>query len=195
MYIIQCIGPQKGPTQVTAHACDRIQAKILLGWIWPKTIYESVEQKKLEKNQVRSFRVGDKVYRGILREKAGPPGCIEYSKISDAGATISGVVANSINEVENEVEHAWAQAAKRTRTVVKEDKQNPGSYKVSAARRPGDSDSDSSGAGCIMDSIWGKRMPMHSGTKRKKKTGSDSASDEKNADGEAVSKRRNSQTN
>ena len=132
---------------MVGHACDKIQARIFLGWIWPKAIYETVEQKRLEKNQVKSFRVGDKVYRGILREKAGPPGCIEYSKISDAGATISGVLPASHNEVENEVEQAWAHASKRMRTVVREDRKNPGSYKIATAAAR-DDNSDSSGDGC-----------------------------------------------
>jgi hypothetical protein len=125
---------QKGSKQVVAHACDKIQAKIFLGWIWPKAIYERVEKEKLEKRQIKSFRVGDKVYRGILRDKVGVPGCIEYSKISDAGATMSGVVASSHDEVENEVADAWTQATKRTRAMVSCDKKDPGAYRVTVPR-------------------------------------------------------------
>jgi hypothetical protein len=192
-------GPSKGNVQVVAHATDKIQARVLLGWIWPKAIYEMVEGKKLEKKQIKSFRVGDMVYRGVLRDKAGPPGCIEYSKISDAGATISGTLATSCDEVENEVEQAWSQAAKRTRTVVKPDAKNPDTYKVTvSAAQDGDDSSDEDG---ILDAVWGRRMQLPTSRRRRRKDSDSGASDgqkkalDKDDDKPKEQKRRTLRTN
>ena len=80
---------------------------------------------------------------------------------------MSDVIATSRSEVENEVDQAWAQTAKRTKTMVKEDKKNPGTYKVSLVAPP-DDDGDSSDDMHLLSSVWGNRMQFPGTMKHKK---------------------------
>ena len=117
------------------------------------------EGQKLEKKNIKTYPVGDKKVRGILLDEEGPPGVIQYSRLNTAGASMSTVLADSSEAVDDEVQTAWRSASKRLKLTPVQDKAKEGYILKAPAPKGG---ADSSEDDNIMDHIWGRRLSVGS---------------------------------
>jgi hypothetical protein len=151
----------KAKTTVTARNSTYFEAKKFLGILWPVALYVKQFGKKPKRSDIGSYPVNGQQIKGVLRPRADGeiPGTYEIHTVSQQGADLQAVVADTDDMDNDEVAAVFASAQKRQRITAMNKKGKDG--EVSIVLKGGavdDDNDDSSGDDAVFNSIWGERF-------------------------------------
>ncbi len=151
----------KAKTTVTARNSSYFEAKKFLGILWPAALYVKQFGKKPKRCDIGSYPVNGQQIKGVLRPRSEGeiPGTYEIHTVSQQGADLQAVLADTDDMDNDEVAAVFASAQKRQRITAMNKKGKDG--EVSVVLKGGamdDDNDDSSGDDAVFNSVWGERF-------------------------------------
>ena len=150
----------KAKTTVTVRNSTYFEAKKFLGILWPVALYIKQFGKKPKRADVGSYPVNGQQIKGVLRPRSDGelPGTYEIHTVSEQGADLQSVVADTDAMDTDDVAAMFATAQKRQQITAMSKKAKDGEVSIVLKGGAMDDNDDSSGDDAVFNSVWGHRF-------------------------------------